>query len=74
MKMTTRIFSSDEIKDLKIEAIARKYRCSGDYVRRVLKGERDRNSELSQKILKDAMDMQEIINRETTIETWQQHN
>lgn len=66
--MTTKIFSSDEIKDLKIEAIARKHRCSGDYVRRVLKGERDRNSELSQKILKDAMDMQEIINRETTIE------
>ena len=66
--MTTKIFTSDEIKDLKIEAIARKHKCSGDYVRRVLKGDRDRNSELSLKILKDAIDMQEIINRETTIE------
>lgn len=65
--METKIFTGDEIKDLKVEAIARKHKCSGDYVRRVLKGDRERNTELSQKILTDAMDMLAIVERETTV-------
>ncbi|NDW19716.1 hypothetical protein D0T53_12460 [Dysgonomonas sp. 216] len=66
--MTTRIFSSEDIKDLKVPALARKHKCSEDYVRRVLKGDRERNSELSQKILKDAIDWVEILERETVVE------
>jgi len=70
--MKTKKFTTVEIKDLKIGAIARKHKCSEDYVRRVLKGDpekggRERNSELSQKILKDAIDMYEILHRETTL-------
>lgn len=65
--MQTKKFTSEEIKDLKIEAIARKHKCSNTYVRGVLKGEKERKSELSRKIVKDAIDMHEIINRETEI-------
>ncbi|HCO67517.1 MAG TPA: hypothetical protein DIT04_07160 [Dysgonomonas sp.] len=65
--MTTKKFTTQEIKYLKIAGLARKHKCSEDYVRRVLKGERERNSELSQKILKDAIDMFDILERETTI-------
>lgn len=65
--MKTRKFTSEEIKDLKIAALARKHKCSEDYVRRVLKGDRERNTELSQKILKDAVDMLGILERETKV-------
>ena len=63
--MTTKIFTSTEIKDLKISAFARKYKCSDDYVRRVLKGERERNTELAQSIVKDAIDTLAIVERKT---------
>ena len=65
--MTTRKFTPEEIKDLKIAALARKHKCSEDYVRRILKGDRERNTELSQKILKDAVDMLGILERETKV-------
>jgi len=70
--MESKKFTTEEIKDLKVAAIARKHKCSDDYVRRVLKGDpekggRERNSELSQKILKDAIDMFEILQRNTII-------
>ena len=68
LKMKTKKFTTKEIKDLKIVPLARKHNCSEDYVRRVLKGDRDRNTELSQKILKDAIDMFKILKRETKIE------
>lgn len=64
--MATKIFTSSEIKDLKIAALARKYKCSDDYVRRVLKGDRERNTELAQGIAKDALDMLAIVERETS--------
>lgn len=63
--MTTKIFTSVEIKDLKIPALARKYGCSDDYVRRVLKGDRERNTELAQCIVKDAIDTLAIVERKT---------
>lgn len=65
--MTTKIFTRDEISDLKVIAIARKYKVSDDYVRKVLLGIRERNSERSKKIMKDAMDALNIIERETEI-------
>ncbi len=34
--MTTKTFTSTEIKDLKISALARKYKYSDDYVRKIL--------------------------------------
>ncbi|MFV0311410.1 MAG: hypothetical protein ACK5KN_07145 [Dysgonomonas sp.] len=64
--MTTKIFTPEEIKDLKVAAIARKYKCSDDYVRRVLKGDRERNTEMAKGIMKDATDMLAIVERETT--------
>lgn len=60
--MKTKTFVSTEIKDLKISALARKYKCSDDYVRRVLKGDRERNTELAQSIVKDAMEILAIEN------------
>lgn len=66
--MKTKTFTSKEIKDLKIDAIARKYKCSNTYVREVMKGDKERNTELSQKIMKDAIDIYEILQRETLIE------
>lgn len=67
--MQTKIFSTEDIKDLKVGAIARKHRCSSDYVYRVLKGDRERNTELAQKIVKDANAILEVLECETKIET-----
>lgn len=63
--MATKIFTAEEIKDLKVGALARKYKCSDDYVRRVLKGDRERNTDMAQGIMKDATDMLAIVERET---------
>lgn len=65
--MKTKIFSSAEIKDLKVPALARKYKCSDDYVRRVLKGNREHNSVLARSIMKDAIDTLSIVERETQV-------
>lgn len=65
--MQTKIFTTEELRDLKLAAIARKHGCSADYVTKILIGERERNSVLANKILKDACDMIEIINRETKV-------
>lgn len=65
--MKTKIFSSAEIKDLKVPALARKYKCSDDYVRRVLKGDREHNSILARSIMKDAIDTLSIVERETQV-------
>ena len=66
--MQTKKFTTDEIRDLKIDALARKYKCSNTYVREVLKGLKERNTDRTQKIMKDAIDMYEILERETLIE------
>lgn len=65
--MQTKKFTTDELRDLKIATLARKHHCSADYVTKILTGDRERNSVLSQKILTDAIDMLEIINRETKV-------
>jgi len=66
--METKTFTKEEIRDLRIDAIARKYKCSNTYIRTVLKGERERNTELAQMVMQDAMDMQKILERKTKIE------
>ena len=65
--MKTRIFTSTEIKDLKVPALARKYKCSDDYVRRVLKGDREHNSILAKSIVQDAIDTLSIVERATQV-------
>jgi Mor family transcriptional regulator len=65
--METKKFTKEEIRELRIDSLARKYKCSNTYVRGVLKGDRKRNSELAQKIIKDATDMFVIVERETII-------
>ena len=67
--MTTKIFTSDEIKDLKVSALAHKYKCSDDYVRRILKGNRERNTILAKSILQDALDTLSIVKRKTEVES-----
>lgn len=65
--MMIRIFSSADVKDLKVPALARKYKCSDDYVRRVLKGNREHNSILAKSIVQDAIDTLSIVGRETQV-------
>lgn len=65
--MQTKTFRSEELSRLRLSAIAIKHECSTDYVRKVLKGESEQKSVLAQKILKDAIDMFEILKRETRI-------
>lgn len=65
--MQTKKFTTEELSELRLSSIAKKHRCSSDYVRKVLKGDSEQKSVLAQKILKDANDIFEILNRETTI-------
>lgn len=65
--METKNFTKEEIRELRIDSLARKYKCSNTYVRGVLKGDRKRNSELAQKVIKDATDMFAIVERETVV-------
>lgn len=65
--MQTKIFTTEELRNLKLAAIARKHNCTADYVTKILTGERERNSVLANKVVKDACDMIEIINRETKV-------
>ena len=65
--MQTKIVTKEEIKDLKVIAIARKYKVSDEYVRKLLQGLRDRNSSTAKSIVKDAVDMLAIIVRETKL-------
>jgi len=65
--MQTKKFTTEELRDLKIASIARKHNCSSDYVTKILIGERARNSVLAAKVMTDAIDMLEIINRETKV-------
>lgn len=66
--MQTRKFTGKELEDsIRITALAEKYSCSREYVRKVLKGDSPRNTIKSQKILKDALDIFEILERETKV-------
>jgi Mor family transcriptional regulator len=66
-KMQTKVFTKEEMRGIKTSALAKKYDCSIDYVRRVLTWNRDRKTILFQKILRDAVDFQEIMDRKTII-------
>lgn len=55
--------SLEQIRNLPKSAIAHKYNCSVQYVRKILQGKYQIRSERSQKILKDSMDILKILER-----------
>lgn len=55
------IFDYQNIKKIRIQALADKHECSSKYVYSVLSGERKDNSELAQAIIKDAQAIVDII-------------
>lgn len=55
MEQNFRPLNKKELRKVCTPALARKYDCSDVYVRAVLKGYRARNTELAQKIFKDAL-------------------
>ena len=59
--------SKEDLRKIKYAPLAEKYDCSVGYVRMVLLGEREQNTVRSRKVLQDALDMIDIINRETKI-------
>lgn len=65
--MQTKKFTKEELEKIRVTAIADKYECSREYVRRILKGDSPRNTIISQKILQDAADMFDILERETKV-------
>ena len=67
--MRTEIFTTEELRDLKVAALARKHRCSTKYVRLILMGQRERETMLAKKIVQDAIDMFAILERETNVES-----
>ena len=69
MEKQTKIFSIEELRDLKTGAIARKHRCTTTYVRMILMGRRERETELAKKIVQDATDMFAILERETNVQS-----
>lgn len=65
--METKVFDKREISALKLGAIAEKHGCSSNYVRYVLTGVSKRNTVLARKILMDAIDMLEVLERDTKV-------
>lgn len=57
----------DFIRELPKSAIAKKYNCSVQYVRKILQGKYEIRSERSQKIMKDSEDILKILQRNTHI-------
>ena len=55
----------DQIRVLPKSAIARKYNCSVQYVRKILIGESPLNSERSQKVYRDSVDILSVLERDT---------
>ncbi len=67
MKTQTKV-EKEKLRLLKYSPLAEKYGCSVGYVRMVLLGgERVSDSVRAQKILRDAVDMLEILERETKV-------
>lgn len=54
-------FTSKQRKLINKTALATKHQCTDAYVRLVLKGEREQDSELAKKIVEDATKMLEIL-------------
>lgn len=66
--MKTKRFTTEEIGKLRLTLIAEKHQCSTDYVRKVLKGIRERKTDTAKSIVQDAVNMLAIVERETKIE------
>lgn len=65
--METKKISKKEKKHVRIQSLAEKYGCSRQYVTQILDGDSPANSVLARKILEDAQDILEIMNRETKV-------
>lgn len=65
--MESKKLTRSQKKHVRIQSLAEKYDCSRQYVRQILDGESPANSVLAQKILVDAKDILEIMNRETKV-------
>ena len=58
-------FTSKQRKLINKTALATKHKCTDAYVRLVLKGEREQDSELAKKIVEDAKKMLEILDQKS---------
>lgn len=65
--METKTIDKKEKRHVRIQSIADKYNCSRQYVAQILSGDSPANSVLAQKILADAQDIINIVNRETKV-------
>jgi len=54
-------FTSSQRKLINKSALASKYQCTDAYVRLVLKGEREQNTDIAKAIVEDAKKMLEIL-------------
>lgn len=66
MEIQTKV-EKEKLRLLKYSPLAEKYKCSVGYVRMVLLGERVSNTVKAQKILRDAQDILDILERETKV-------
>jgi len=60
--------TTEQIRILPKAALAKKHRCTVQYIRKILQGKYQINSERSQKIIKDIVDIIKIIERRTDID------
>ncbi|MBF0576633.1 hypothetical protein [Dysgonomonas sp. GY617] len=60
--METNVMTNEQIKDLPKSAIARKHKCSVQYVRKILQGG-DYKSTCAENVRKDAKDILTILER-----------
>ena len=58
----------EEIRALPKAALAKKYNCTVQYIRKMLQGKYQVSSERSQKIMKDIEDIIKIIERKTDLD------
>lgn len=65
--MRTKVFSKEEKRHIRIQSLAAKHSCSREYVTMILDGNAGQNSVLARKIIQDATDILEVINRETKV-------
>lgn len=65
--METKKITKKEKKHVRIQSLAEKYGCSRQYVTQILDGCSPANSVLARKIIEDAQDIINIVERETKV-------
>lgn len=66
-EMNTKIFTKEELTLIKVSSIATKHGCTSSYARRVLEGQVARNTSLTCKITIDAIDILDVLKRDTKV-------